>query len=254
MVGLDSSNQYGIRAMNFTSWRGVVGLARPTMRPGSLEELIRLLPEGIGVIPITHDIRDGTEDEFHAAVIAYEKCAARFAEAGVDLIQLSGTPPFMLQGYEGEAKMIRRWERKYKTPIFTAAMNHVNALRAFKITRFAGISYSRFQNDLVVDYMTQAGFDVVAMEPIEVPFSEAGHISPERVYTHAKETFLNARRAQAIYIQGGAWRVLDVVENLEADLGVPVVCSAAALSWEIQKRLHVRQPIAGRGRLLAELP
>ena len=83
-------------------------------------------------------------------------------------------------------------------------MNHVNALRAFKVTQFAGIGYSRFQNDLVVDYMTQAGFDVV--------------------------------------------------EKLEGDFGVPVVCSAAALSWEIQQRLHVRQPAAGSGRLLAELP
>ena len=35
--------------MVFTSWRGVVGVVKPTHRPGSLEEFIRLLPEGIGV-------------------------------------------------------------------------------------------------------------------------------------------------------------------------------------------------------------
>jgi hypothetical protein len=38
--------------MAFTSWRGVLGCVKPTMRPGGLEELIRILPEGIGVIPL----------------------------------------------------------------------------------------------------------------------------------------------------------------------------------------------------------
>ena len=32
--------------MAFMSWRGVVGVVKPTHRPGSLEEFIRLLPEG----------------------------------------------------------------------------------------------------------------------------------------------------------------------------------------------------------------
>ncbi len=50
--------------MPYTSWRGTVGVVKPTMRPGSLEEMIRLLPEGIGVIPLFLGIQRGTEDEF----------------------------------------------------------------------------------------------------------------------------------------------------------------------------------------------
>ena len=38
--------------MVFASWRGVVGVVKPTHRPGSLEEFIRLLPEGIGLGPL----------------------------------------------------------------------------------------------------------------------------------------------------------------------------------------------------------
>ena len=49
----------------FESWRGVVGDIKPTHRPGSLEEFIKLLPEGIGVIPLTVGISSGTEKEFH---------------------------------------------------------------------------------------------------------------------------------------------------------------------------------------------
>ena len=38
------------------------------------------------------------------------------------------------------------------------------------------------------------------------------------------------------------------------DLGVPVVAPIAARIWEIQRRLHVRQPIKGYGSLLETLP
>ena len=37
--------------MVFASWRGTAGVIKPTYRPGGLEELIRLLPDGIAVIP-----------------------------------------------------------------------------------------------------------------------------------------------------------------------------------------------------------
>ncbi len=57
--------------MAYTSWRGVLGIIKPTMRPGSLEEFIRLLPEGIGVIPLFLGIKRGTEDEFRQVMDAY---------------------------------------------------------------------------------------------------------------------------------------------------------------------------------------
>ena len=60
--------------------------------------------------------------------------------------------------------------------------------------------------------------------------------------------------AQGIYLLGsGAWRVVDVVP-VEEDLDVPVVHTVAARVWYVQKKMRIRQPLAGAGRLLAELP
>jgi maleate cis-trans isomerase len=60
--------------------------------------------------------------------------------------------------------------------------------------------------------------------------------------------------ADGIYIQGGGWRTTGIIEMLERDLGVPVVHATVCQSWEIQKRLRVRAPVKGFGRLVAELP
>ena len=65
--------------MVFASWRGVVGVVKPTHRPGSLEEFIRLLPEGIGVVPVYLNFQRGTEDEFRGALNAVEEVEEELA-------------------------------------------------------------------------------------------------------------------------------------------------------------------------------
>jgi maleate isomerase len=240
--------------MAFTSWRGMVGLVKPTRRPGSLEELIRMLPEGVGLIPSLLNVRGGTLEEFKSAIPAYEAEVALLAADGCDPIICSGTPPFMLLGRKKEASVVRSWERKYKTTIFSQGMTHVNALRALGVKRFVGASYSALQNGIVVKYMRQAGFEIADMRPIEVPFDQVGQLSPEQVYAHIKTMFLATKGADGIYIQGGGWRMTPIIETLERDLGVPVLISSAADCWEIQRALSIREPLDGLGRLLSELP
>ena len=127
--------------MAFSSWRGVVGMINPTMRPGVTEEVCRLLPEGIGLIPLFLNIRRGTEDEFHTMMPHYEKLVAVLAEEKCDLIHPHGAPPFMVLGRKGEEKIVKAWEKKYKVPIMSVAQNHVNALRALKAKSFVGATY-----------------------------------------------------------------------------------------------------------------
>jgi len=74
----------------------------PTLRAGVTEEVIRLLPEGIGLIPLFLNVRRGTEDEFETMMPAYEELVAVLAEYGCDLIHPHGAPPFMVQGRKRE--------------------------------------------------------------------------------------------------------------------------------------------------------
>jgi maleate isomerase len=241
--------------MAFTSWRGVVGCIKPTLRPGGLEELIRMLPEGIGVLPLFLNIREGTTDEFKRATAPYEPLIAQLAEAKCDLIHPEGAPPFMLLGYKGEADLLKKWEKTYRVPFFTSGTNHVRALKALKAKRIVGATYFTGKiNDIFAKYFVEAGFDVLGMDGISVPFDQVGQISSHEVYAHVKRVFLAHRKAEAIYLLGSGWRVLDVIDLLEQDLGVPVVHPVPARCWEIQHRLTIRQPVKGFGRLLAEMP
>jgi maleate cis-trans isomerase len=240
--------------MSFTLWRGVVGMVRPTRRPGTLEELIRILPDGIGIVPLLLNFKAGSKDEFLNSIPLYERFASELAEQGVDMIMLSGAPPFMLLGQEKEASLTKAWAKKFKTPVLTDPQMQVAALRAMKVKKFIGASYSALQNKIVLDYMTTAGFKALSMESIDVPFDQVAQISVERLYAHVKRLYRQHRNADGVYIQGGGWQTVRVVELLEKDLGIPVVHATICQAWQIHKHLDVRETKPGYGRLLSELP
>ncbi len=241
--------------MVFASWRGVVGVVKPTHRPGSLEEFIRLLPEGIGVVPVYLNFKRGTEDEFRGALNAVEEKVAELAAEGVDLIHPEGAPPFMVNGYKGEEKIIKEWEAKYKLPMVTAAQTQVEALRALNVKRFVGVTYFIGKvNDITTRYFQDAGFDVLGMEGIPVAFEDVGRLASQEIYAHTRKAFLKNQNADGIYMLGTGWRCLDIIHLLEEDLQVPIIHPVPARVWAIQKRLHVRQRVKGFGRLLEEMP
>ena len=73
--------------------RGIVGLVKPTYRPGSMESFIKLMPEGVGFIPAHAGIRAGNEQELQEALTVAERKVARLAELGADVVMIMGAPP-----------------------------------------------------------------------------------------------------------------------------------------------------------------
>ena len=242
--------------MSSGTWRGTVGVVKPTYGSGSLVDFIRLLPEGVGCIPMYAGIKEHSERGYLGATETYIAKVAELAAIGVDLIHPEGGPPFMVRGHKAEQEIVGEWEEKYKIPIFTSGMSQTEALRALGIKKFVGCTYFRDKkmNDVFTRYFTDAGFEVLGMEGMDTTPYEADKISTETIYQHLKWSFTKHPWAQGIYLLGsGAWQVKDIVD-VENDLGVPVVHPVAARVWYVQKKLRIRNPIKGASRLLEEIP
>ena len=89
---------------------------------------------------------------------------------------------------------------------------------------------------------------------MDVAFNAIGDVPSEAIYAFIKKKLLAHKGTEGIYVLGSSLDVLPIAAVLEQDLGVPVVAPIAARIWEIQRRLHVRQPIKGYGTLLETLP
>lgn len=238
------------------AWRGTVGLVKPTYRAGSLERFIRLMPDGVGVIPRYVGVRSGTENEFQEALAIAEERVAELAGLKVDLVVIQGVPPIMLRGYRFDAELVQTLQGKYRVAVLTATATQVDALKALGVKRLVGVTY--FKDDMnpkFARFFEEAGFEVAAMKGcVDLPFSDLGKIPAEEIYAQAKKVFLEKGGGDCIYLLGAGWDCLPAIEPLERDLKAVAVTNVTADVWATQKRLHIRAPVKGYGRLLEEMP
>ena len=54
--------------MFYDYWQGMVGIIKPTKGLGSLVELIKMLPDEIGLIPLFNRLRRGKIEEFQSLI------------------------------------------------------------------------------------------------------------------------------------------------------------------------------------------
>ena len=235
--------------------RGIVGLVKPTYRPGSMESFIRLMPEGVGFIPFHVGIRAGNEQEFQEALAIAEKKVAKLAELGADVVMIMGAPPAMVRGHGADRQIARQLTEKYGLPVLVATIAQVEAFRALGLKKLVGVTYfPEEMNRKFADFLRQDGFEIAAMKGIDVPFKDAGKIPPEQIYGFAKKIFIEHEPADGIYMLGAGWHNLPVIEMLEKDLKTTVVSSIPAQVWATKKQLNLWEPVKGYGRLLEEMP
>jgi maleate isomerase len=235
--------------------RGIVGLVKPTYRPGSMESFIKLMPEGVGFIPLHAGIRAGNEQEFQEALSVAEKKVARLVELGADVVMIMGAPPAMVRGHGADRQIAEQLTKKYSIPVSVATIAQVDAFRALGMKKLVGITYFQDEfNRKFAKFLEDDGFQVRAMKGIEVPFKDAGKISPEAIYGFAKKVFIEHGPVDGIYMLGAGWHNLPVIEMLEKDLKTTVVSSIPAQVWATKKILQLGEPVTGYGRLLAEMP
>jgi maleate isomerase len=233
-----------------------IGVIKPTTTSHSLDDLAALLPDDIQMIPEYMGFAYKSLDEFRASMPIYADKVVLVAEKGADLIHPEGAPPFMLQGLAAETAYIREWEARHKVPVFTTGTTQVAALKALGIQRFIGLTpFSGELADAFRQYFIDAGFQVLFMgKPVE----EEGDVY-DLTTDQIRDRIIDAYRkvggdSQALYILGSGWRVLDVIEEIEAALGVPVLHPVVVRCWYILTLLGRAEPIAGKGRLLATMP
>lgn len=245
-------------AFNLPAWasisRGLVGNIKPRAADSSLVDMIKLLPDGIGVVPVYIDVTPELRDsgriyplyEEHIAYLKSQKC---------NLIAIEGAPPFMLIGQARAAEMVDDWKRKYNIDIFTAPENQMSAFRALNAKRILGITAGANGADVTKVYtkfFEDNGFSVVAMERLD--FNSERDVPPATSEPLIRRAFAGHKGVDAVYLLGPSLEAMSLIAPLERDLGVPVVQAIVARVWEIQKRLKIHEPIKGFGRLLETLP
>lgn len=228
------------------------GLLTPSSNTTQEPEFSAALPADVSLHTARVAYRDITPQEQMRCIVELEAESRKLADAEVDCIVFAATAPTLAKGRGYDRELIKRMEDAAGRPATTAATAFVDALTCLRAKTIAiGAPWSKTMDRPMVAFMEASGFRVVHSE-VEgfVASIELGRVGPEQAYALG----LRADRpdADAIVMPGGNWPSMRVVEQLERELGKPVLANNAVSLWAGLRLLKRRDSIPGYGRLLRE--
>lgn len=242
-----------LRHYNPYAWLAKVGLVLPSTNTVVEPEFHRLAPPGMTF----HSARTpllGTpsQEGYDKMADGTMQAAALLGTAEVDVVAYACTSgSFMCD----RAEINRRMAAAAGAPVLTTSDGVIAALKAIGAKRVAmATPYVDFVNEGEKAWLEQEGFEVVTWRGMSMGATQAerraiNRVPPQAAYRFVRDT--DVPEADTIFVSCTALPMIDVIAQLEADCGKPVVTSNTATFWQVMQTLKLRTKIQGYGRLLA---
>ncbi len=178
--------------------------------------------------------------------------ARQLAAANVEVILFCLTAASFHKGLDYDADLKRRIEDRSGKPAITAAGTIIDSLNVLGVRRIAlATPFNSVVNEDSRRFLVDSGFDVVAAEGLAYAdnFSIA-LIDPETVRDLVRR--VDRSDAEAIVIPGGNMQCLSIADDMEEELGKPIVTTNQAGIWALLRHLGSFNRLTGLGRLLRE--
>jgi maleate isomerase len=228
------------------------GLLTPSSNTVQEPEFSALLPPTVSLHTARVAYRDITPEEQMRCVVELEAESRKLADAEVDVVVFAATAPTLAKGKGYDRELIRRMEHAAGRPATTAATAFVDALSVLDVERIAiGAPWSKAMDAPMVAFMQASGFTVVnSVVAGYVAGVELGRTGPQAAYELGRRA--DRPDADAVIMPGGNWPSLSIVEQLERELGKPVLANNAVSLWAGLRLLGRRDRILGHGVLLRD--
>ena len=232
-------------------WRARIGFVLiPT--DGIIErEMTQYAPPGVGMhftrLPGSEDI---TVENLLQMEKGLEEAASRFVFDGdlLNIMCFACTSASALIGEKRVNTALARGAPEAKpTSLITSV---IKALRAFEAKRIVvGTPYLDSINTLEAEYLVKQGFEILNFQGMNIlKDPDIRRVSPEFIKRYAKH--IDHPDANAILLSCGALRSTQVIEEIEREVGKPVVGSNQAMLWNTLRMAGIEDRLEGCGRLL----
>lgn len=235
-------------------WRARLGCIMPAQSVEALHrDFWRMAPPGVSLILASAGIREIDMKEVDDAIARLERSAEELCDHNADIVHIAGLPLVTLKGPQSEKGLIE----KVKTwcggkPVTTEFQAQINGLRALGADKVVLVS----PNKIEVTETYRRSAEAVGIEVLDVECHDSFRrniplISEREIYQFCSKAFQAAPNAKAIWAPCGNYNILDLIESLENDFGIPVVTSNQAWVWWAFMVLRLNpSSITGFGKLL----
>lgn len=231
-------------------WRARLGLIYPSSSWVMEPEFYAMSPTG--VITCTTRVPLNGCDVEGLLKMGKEvlQSAKLLRDSRVNAVVLGCTSGSFVNGIAYNNELISKMEDAAGVPATTTTSSVINALQAMNISRVSiATPYTDEVNQRAKVYVEQCGIEVCSIEGLGYIYDDDIHArTPEQNYAYGKRIL--HERAQAVLILCTAMRTVPIIQDLEIDLGKPVISAIQASFWNTMRLAGVREPVPGFGQLL----
>lgn len=208
-----------------------------------------MVPEGVGVHITRLKTDDLTTNETLACHIdAMADAASRIQpDAKPDVICYGCTSGSIVNGEDNVMAEIIKGA-PYAKPM-TIATGVVAALRELGVKKLVvGTPYIDEVNTAEAEFLLEKGFEILDIQGLNLTTGlEFGYITPAYLKKFALE--IDHPEADAVFLSCSGIRALEVVDEIEAIIGKPVITSNQAQMWSSLRLAGIDDKITGFGRI-----
>ncbi|AGW90301.1 MULTISPECIES: maleate cis-trans isomerase family protein [Cupriavidus] len=227
-----------------------IGLFVPSSNTTVEPEFYRALPPHVTLHVARLYLTQIATDSIENVVRDIETQARNLSSADVDVLVLGATAPSFLKGLGYDREVTRRIEEASGKPATTTSTALVDALHHMGIARVAlGAAYDDRVNGIAKGFLEASGFEVVHAKGLGlVDNLVVGRLEASSARDLARE--IDRPEAQAIVLACTNWKTMDVLAELEQELGKPVISTTQVSIWAALRMIGEKEAIEGYGSLL----
>jgi maleate isomerase len=219
-------------------------------------EFYRIAPPGVMLVGVGVGLSEFSAHDVERVFAPLDALADQLMERDIDLIMQSGVPLPILIGVEAHDRLVDRLAKRTGKPATSSIIGVAAAARRLGLKSIVCANkWSPEMNAVLAQFVAREGVTMTGVaSKVLVPseFQKMGtDASLDLAWRLGRQAFLDHPEADGLYIGGGAWMVMPMVEALEKEFGRPVICNLNAMIWNTLNLVSYWTPIAGHGRLLA---
>jgi maleate isomerase len=228
-----------------------IGVLLPSSSSVQEWDIGRALPDDITLHVARMRLNNVDADSTLRIVQEIEAESQKLADVDVDVIILPATAPSSRNGPGYDQELIKRITAASGKPATTASTALLEALHVLDIKQIViGAPWSASVNQTVAAFLEANGVKVLAQEALGLVRNlEIGLLDPQTALDVGRR--VNRPEADAVMLACGNWSTFSIIDQLERDLGKPVLTTNQVSLWHALKMMGAR-PLDGPGVLLRQ--
>jgi maleate isomerase len=237
-------------------WRAKVGLIYMASSTVMEPEFSAMAPDGVSIhtdrIVLPKVTLAGLEQMMGGDEVLH--CTSLLASAPLDVIVFGGTSATFMHGRGWDDVVMERMRSvSGGIPVTTTSTASLRALETFGAKKISIVTpYLDEITARAKTFFEQNGMHVLSARGMNIDEDHAiAAVTLDNVYRFAKENCESG--ADALFMSCTNWRTVGAIEDLERDLGIPVVSAIQASFWDCMRIAGIADGKNGFGSLFQTL-